>query len=378
MKKNNIKIVVIIIITALLSSTVTLGYVYKENFSAMYLQKIIEENYYGDADKEKLADGAMTGMVAALDDEYSFFVDAETGYNTYKEEIDGEFSGVGVQISQTEEGCLVTVVFKGSPAEKQGIKVGDIIVGVNGEDVSKMGPTEISKRVKGETGTKVTITVVRNGENNTYELTRAKVNVPTVETKKIDEVAYIKVSEFNSNTDEDFGKALKELENCDGVVIDLRNNGGGLLDTTVNMLDMIINEGNFITTKYKDGEYTYKASGKQFYKKEIVVLVNKLSASASEFFSAAVKENDRGKIVGENTYGKGSIQASFQLPDNRGVHLTIGRFYSPKGNEINKVGVAPDFEVDNPEKYDFYDVSAIPFEEDVQLKKAIELIKNKK
>ena len=372
----NFKQIAVVIITALLSATITLGYVYKENFSAIYLRGIIEENYYGEIDEKKLEDGAMAGIVDSLGDDYSFFVDGETGYDAYKEEINGEFSGVGVQISETEEGCLITNVFKGSPAEQQGLQVGDIIIGVNEEDVSKMDVTGISNRVKGETGTNVTITVERNGESKSFELVRAKVNVPTVETKNFEDVGYIKISEFNSNTDEDFEKALKELENQKGVIIDLRYNGGGLLDTAINMLDMIINEGKFITTKYKDGEFTYCASGKQFYEKDIVVLVNELSASASEFFSAAVKENDRGEIVGKNTYGKGSIQSSFQLPENRGVHLTIGRFYSPEGNEINKVGVAPDYEVDNPEKYNLMDVSVIPFEEDAQLKKAVELIKN--
>ncbi len=378
MKKPLMKQIIIILITAMLSSTLTLGYVYKENFSAMYLQKIIEENYYGEIDEDKLAEGAMTGIVASLEDEHSFFVDAETGYNTYREELDGEFSGVGMQIAQTEEGCLITTVFKGSPASKQGLMVGDIITGVNGEDVLKMNPTEISNRVKGEIGTSVSITVERNNESLTFELMRAKVNIPTVETKKYDNVAYVKVTEFNSGTDEDFKAALEEAENCDGVIVDLRNNGGGLLDTTVNMLDMVINEGDFITTKYTDGEFTYKASGKQIYTKPMVVLVNGFSASASEFFSAAVKENDRGEVVGTTTYGKGSIQSSFRLPDNRGVHLTIGRFYSPKGNEINKVGVTPDHEIKNPEAYELYDVSAIPFSDDLQLKKAIELIKNKK
>lgn len=378
MKKNSIKIIVIIIITALLSSTLTLGYVYKENFAAMYLQKIIEENYYGGADKEKLADGAMAGMVFALGDEHSYFVDSSTGYENYMDELDGSFSGVGVQIAQTEEGCLVTNVFKNSPAQKKGVMVGDILIGVNDEDVSEMNVTEISDRVKGKTGTSVTITVNRNGENKAFELTREKINYPTVYTKTFDDVGYIQVGEFNSKTDEEFYDALREHENCTGVIIDLRNNGGGLLDTTVNMLNMIINEGVLITTRSNESEIIYSASGKQICDKNIVVLVNGMSASASEFFSAAVKENDRGEIVGKNTYGKGSIQSSFRLPGNRGVHLTTGRFYSPKGNEINKVGVAPDFEVDNPEKYDLYDVSVIPFEEDAQLKKAIELIKNKK
>lgn len=378
MKKSLIKQIIIILVTALISSTLTLGYVYKENFQAMYLQKIIEDDYYGEVNKEKLADGAMMGLIFALGDENSYFVDGETGYDAYIEELNGEFTGVGIKIAETEEGCFVTSVVKGSPAEEKGLMAGDIIIGVDGEDVTGLGITGISNKVRGEAGTEVSITVKRNEETLTLKLMRAKIIETTIDTKKYDDVAYIKINDFTPNTDGEFKDALEEMKDCSGAVIDLRNNGGGLLEASINMLDMIIKEGNFITTKERRSEFTYEASGKQIFTKPIVVLVNEYSASASEFFAAAVKENDRGTIVGVTTYGKGSIQRSYHLPGNKGVHLTIGRFYSPKGNEIEKVGVTPDVEVQNSEKYELYDVSAIPFEEDFQLKKALEIIKNKK
>lgn len=377
--KKIIKQIIIIAITAVMSSVITLGVVMANNFSLDYAKKIILENYYGGVDKKALEEGALDGMVASLGDEHSTYIGSEFGYDTFAREINGEFSGIGVSILATEENrSSIVSVFSGTPAEKAGLKNGDVFLEVNGKGVEFAGVQAIADAVIGEIGTSVNIKVERDGTPLSFDIVREKIYVPTINKKTFENFGYIQVTSFDQRTDEDFKAALDELKDKDGLIIDLRNNTGGLLDTTVNMLDMLINEGTLIQTRYNDGEINYTAKGTQVYDKPVVVLVNELSASASEFFSAAIKENNRGEVVGVNTYGKGSIQTTFRLPDNRGIHLTIGRFYSPEGNEINGVGVAPTYEVENPEEYQWMDVDIIPFEEDLQLKKALEVIKTKK
>lgn len=374
-----IKQIIIITITAVMSSVITLGVVMANNFSLDYAKKIILENYYGGVDKKALEEGALDGMVASLGDEHSTYIGSEFGYDTFAREINGEFSGIGVSILATEENrSSIVSVFSGTPAEKAGLKNGDVFLEVNGKGVEFAGVQAIADAVMGEIGTSVNIKVERDGTPLSFDIVREKIYVPTINKKTFENFGYIQVTSFDQRTDEDFKTALDELKDKDGLIIDLRNNTGGLLDTTVNMLDMLINEGTLIQTRYNDGEINYTAKGTQVYDKPVVVLVNELSASASEFFSAAIKENNRGEVVGVNTYGKGSIQTTFRLPDNRGIHLTIGRFYSPEGNEINGVGVAPTYEVENPEEYQWMDVDIIPFEEDLQLKKALDVIKTKK
>lgn len=374
-----VKQIIIIAVTAVISSVLTFGFVMAGNFSLEYAEKIIENNYYGGVDAKALEEGALEGMVYALGDEHSAYIESDYGYDAFTGEIIGEFSGIGVSILATEENrSSIVSVFEGTPAKKAGLKNGDIFIEADGKDVEFAGVQAVADTVMGETGTSVNIKVERDGEILSFDIVREKIHIPTINKKTFENFGYIQVTSFDENTDEDFHTALDELKDKDGVIIDLRNNTGGLLDTAVNMLDMIIDEGTFIITKYNNDEIKYTASGKQIYSKPVVVLVNELSASASEFFAAAVKENNRGEIVGVNTYGKGSIQTTFKLPKNRGIHLTIGRFYSPEGNEINGVGVAPTYEIENPEEYQWIDVDAIPFDEDSQLKKALEVIKIKK
>lgn len=374
-----VKQTIIIILTAVISSTLTYGYVLSTNFSGETARKIIKEKYYGTVDMKKIEEGAVQGMVEALKDPNSSYIGSDYGYDSFTGELSGEFTGIGITIMIAEDNRNnVVKVFSGSPAETAGIKNGDVIVEVDGENVEFSGVTEIANKVRGEVGTTVNIKVERNSEIIAFDVKREKINIPSVFTKMFENYGYIQVTSFDENTDEDFKTALEGFKDTGGVIVDLRNNTGGLLDTALNMADMLINEGVFVTTKYNDGEMEYKASGKQIYSKPLVVLVNEFSASASEFFAAAVKENYRGELVGVNTYGKGSIQTTFKLPENTGIHLTIGNFYSPKGNKIHKEGVAPDYEVKNPEEYTGTDVETIPFDEDLQLNKALEIIKIKK
>lgn len=374
-----IKQVLIIVITAVVSSVLTFGFVMAKNFSLEYAKKIIEDNYYGEIDMKALNEGAIAGMVAALGDENTRYISSEYGYDTFTGELTGEITGIGISIIATEDNrSSIVKVYEETPAEKAGLKNEDIILEVNGKNLEFSGVNAIANAVRGETGTTVNIKVKRAEEILSFDVERQKIYIPTVFSKTFENYGYIQVTSFDELADENFEKALEKLKETDGIIIDLRNNTGGLLDTAVNMLDMIINEGVFIQTKYNDSQIEFSASGKQIYSKPVVVLVNEFSASASEFFASAVKENNRGEIVGVNTYGKGSIQTTFKLPENSGIHLTIGNFYSPEGNKINKVGVAPSFEIKNSEEYRGVDVELIPFEEDLQLKEALKIIKTKK
>lgn len=377
--KRIVKQTIIIILTAVISSTLTYGYILSSNFSMETARKIIKEKYYGGVDMKKIEEGAVAGMVATLNDPNSSYISSDYGYDSFAGEITGEFTGIGISIEKTNDNRNnIVKVYKNTPAEIAGIKKADVIVEVDGKNVEFSSITEIANKVRGEVGTTVNIKVERNGEYVVCDVKREIINIPSVFTKTFENYGYIQVTSFDDKTDEDFKKALEGFKDTDGVIVDLRNNTGGLLDTAVNMADMLINEGVFITTKYNDGEKVYKASGKQIYSKPLVVLVNGYSASASEFFAAAVKENDRGELVGVNTFGKGSIQTTFRLPRNTGIHLTIGNFYSPDGNKIHKVGVAPDYEIENPEEYAETDIELIPFNKDIQLNKALEVIKTKK
>lgn len=374
-----VKQIIIIAITAVMSSVLTFGYVIANNFSLEYAKNIIKNNFYGEIDMKKLNEGAIEGMVYALNDENTSFISSDYGYDAFAGELTGEFTGIGISIITNEDGRnSVVKVYAETPAETAGLKSGDVILEVDGENVEFSTVNEIANAVRGEVGTSVNIKADRTGEILSFDIKREKIYIPTVFSKTFENFGYIQVTSFDEKTDEKFKEAVEKLAETDGIIIDLRNNTGGLLDTAINMLDVIINEGTLINTKYNNSEMVYTASGKQIYSKPVVVLVNEYSASASEFFAAAVKENNRGEIVGVNTYGKGSIQTTFKLPGNSGIHLTIGNFYSPKGNKIHKVGVAPSYEVENPEEYLGFDIELIPFEADLQLQKALEVIKIKK
>lgn len=190
-----------------------------------------------------------------------------------------------------------------------------------------------------------------------------------------DKIGYVSISSFDSDTAEELLSEVNALGETDGLIIDLRDNPGGLMNTAVKCVDMFIDGGNIVIARYREDEEIYTADKDVRFTMPVVVLVNENSASASEIFSAALKENDRAEIVGSTTYGKGSIQQSFMLPGNAGANITVGKFFSPDGNAINKVGVTPDYEVTLPDELKGGFASQLAPEEDTQLQKAIELLK---
>ena len=255
---------------------------------------------------------------------------------------------------------------------------GDIIYKINGTEVSGTDLTEVVSRIKTEPGDSVNIEVVREGEAEelSFDVVRAHIEIPTVNSEMLEgKIGYIEVTEFDTVTKEQFRTALETLENqgMEKLIIDLRNNPGGVLDTVCNMLEQILPEGLIVYTEDKQGNRTeYKSSGRHEFKKPMAVLVNGNSASASEIFAGAVKDYGIGTLVGTKTFGKGIVQRIVNLNDGTAVKLTVSKYYTPKGNDIHKVGIEPDVEVELDES--LKQKITIEKAEDNQLQKAIEIL----
>lgn len=344
------------------------------------LKSLIDDKYlYSDeVDEASLTEGLYAGYINALKDPYSVYYDEEEA-KSFKESTSGEYSGIGVVMSKNLNTGIITAVqvYEGSPAEEAGVRENDIIYKVDGEEVTDLEISEVAGKVKGTEGTKVDITLVRDGtgEEETVTVTRGKVEAHTVSSEmKEDQIGYIRVTEFDSVTYDQFAQALSDLEaqGMEGLIVDLRNNPGGNLLTTANMLDLLLPKGIVVYTQDKNGEKSILSSDDEHqFTKPIAVLVNGNSASASEIFAGAVQDYGLGPIVGTTSYGKGIVQEVITLDDGSCVKLTTAEYYTPKGRNIHKKGIEPDVAVEyeaNPE-----DANA-----DNQLDAAITEIKNRK
>lgn len=329
------------------------------------IYKYIETTYYEEPDMDKLMDGACKGFVDALGDPYSSYM-TKKEYDSWMTNIESEYSGVGITFSLDMEGRYVVVsVEKDSPAEAAGIKAGDILLKADGKAYDDM--ELFAAAIRGEEGTIVKLTYSRDGKEKTVNITRKKITQHSVYNEMLDEeTAYIAISSFIDNTAEDFSDALETVEEkcAEKLILDLRNNGGGLLTSCINVADEFLDEGTVVYVEGRTGkreDYSAK-DGKTGL--ETVVLVNENSASAAEILAAALQDNGC-ILVGKTTFGKGVIQSTAELKDGSALKWTIMQYFSPKGNVINKKGVTPDHEVDIPEGS----------EKDTQLEKAKELLK---
>lgn len=341
------------------------------------LQQLIESRYlYEDeVDQEALQDGILKGYIDGLGDPYSVYYNAEETKELLSS-LEGEFSGIGVLVSQNAETKLITfvTVYEGSPAAKAGFKDGDVLYKVDGEDITSQDLDTVVAKMRGEKGTKVDITVVREGvdEEITATVIRDTVEVQTVSSKmEAGKIGYIQISQFDTVTYEQFKKALTKLQKqgAKGYVFDLRSNPGGSLDAVCKILDLLLPEGTIVSTKDKNGKEDVISSDEEHQLKEpAAVLVDGNSASASEIFAGAMQDYKVGTIVGTTTYGKGIVQQIFELPNKTCVKLTISEYFTPKGRSIHKKGVSPDVEVAYEPGKDG---------EDNQLEKALEVVKEK-
>ncbi|WP_340690761.1 S41 family peptidase [Hydrogenobacter thermophilus] len=360
--------------------------------------KVVKENYVENVSTKDLIYGALNGMMKSLDPFSAFFTPEQ--YREFKEETEGEFGGVGIEISMEKGRPIVVSPIEGTPAYKAGIRPGDIILEINGEDTSNMMLMDVVQKIRGKPGTKVNLTIMRKGLDKPlrFELERSLIKIESVRWTKFEDVGYIRLSQFNDGAGAQMEKAIKSLlsEDVKGLVLDLRNDPGGLLTEAVNVAELFIPEGKLIVyTKSRDGEINkYFSRRKPIVPEDIplVVLINKGSASASEIVTGALQDYKRAIIVGERSYGKASVQNIMPLEDGSAIKLTIAYYYTPLGRLIHKKGITPDVQVSMDEKQeeqlqeairqkrmqgDHHKLILLP-ELDPQLRKAIEIIEKGK
>ncbi len=317
------------------------------------LNSLIDQYYLyeGEVDEDALAEGIYSGYTAALGDPYTEYYDREETA-ALMESTSGEFSGIGATMTQNTDGpgAVITAVYEGSPAAEAGLQAGDVISKVDGNDVSGMDLDSIVSLIKGEKGTEVKITVLRYGQEIETAAVRDIIQMQTVDSVMLDnQVGYISVSEFDDVTYDQFKSALDSLEaqGMVGLVIDLRNNPGGNLDTVTDMLKLLLPEGPIVSITDKNGDTEeITCDGSNEFTKPLAVLVNQYSASASEVFCGAVQDYGIGSIVGVTTFGKGVVQQLMDLGDGTCLKVTIAEYYTPSGRSINGIGVEPDVEVE--------------------------------
>lgn len=334
---------------------------------AAVIAAMLEENYIGDFDNSDLADEMYESMAKAMGDPYTVYL-TEKQMQAFVQDTGGTISGVGIVITQDENGnCVIREVLENSPAEKAGIEAGDIIKEIDGKDVTDMSVIDISYLTKGAKGTDLEITVERDGKEIDFDAERSSIDMQYVNSSVDGDIGYIKITEFTKLTAAQFEKALEELkeQNIKGLIIDVRDNPGGMIDIVTQIADDLLPEGIITYTVDKNGNRKDFVSAEGELDMPIVVLVNGGSASASELFAGALQDYGKGDIVGTQTFGKGIVQGLYSLGDGSGIKITIQKYYTPNGVCIHGVGITPDYEVENNDS------------NDVQYKKALEILKNK-
>ena len=340
------------------------------------LEIYIRGYYLDEIDDDQMEDYLYYGLVAGLGDPYAAYYNEEETQSML-DSSSGNYCGIGAVFSQNLMTGIITVtrVYEGCPSYEAGILPEDILYQVEGEDVTGQDLTNVVTKIKGEEGTEVTLTMLRGEETIDFTMKRQMIEVPTIEHEMLEnQVGYIMITEFDGVTDEQFETALTELQHqgMESLVIDLRNNGGGSVESVCNIADALLPEGAIVYTEYKGKEREARNSDAECIKLPISVIINGASASASEILSGALQDYGVATIVGTQSYGKGIVQSILDLQDGTALKLTTAKYYTPNGNDIHGVGITPDVEIDLPEE--LKTEVTLSFEEDVQLQKAIEVL----
>ncbi len=379
--KNNIerrffKTILVVLVTAIVTSFVLvnvgfLGFVppaeYKRYAKYKALEESIKREFYKKPDEKKLEDATYKGLFSGLDDVYSAYYTADE-MKQLLEVATGKYVGIGFVVGADKATGAIRVesVMNNSPAKESGVKKGDLVVAVNGKKYSYMEMDIAVKNIRGPENTSVKITFLRDGKKIDKTITRKEIKIVSIESKMLeDKIGYINIKSFEEETAEDFRKALASLEaqGMKALIIDVRDDGGGLLTVVEDICDRILGKAVIVYTKDRQGKKEYlKSSDKEKIDKPIVVLTNRSSASASEILTGAVLDNKAGISIGETTYGKGLVQGMLKLKDGSGYKLTTAQYFTPNGNYIDKKGIKPTIEVKD---------------KDQQLPKAIEYLKGK-
>lgn len=362
-----------VILTAIL---LVLGSLYMFTDSPSSLMKFlftyqaVKENYFHEVTDDVLFEGASNGMVSALDDPHSMILSGDK-YESFMQSTSGEYGGIGVVIGADQKNVTrIISVFPGSSAEKNGLQSGDIIKRVNNEDVSALSLSEVSDRVRGEAGTRVSLLVERENEEKLFWVERSNVSMPTVQSRLIDKnIGYIHIFSFAKHTDEEFEKQLASIraQGADRLIIDLRMNPGGLVDTVISIMNQILTKGRVLSYHTRNGDdRTFDITGIET-PLPMVILIDRNSASASEILAGAVQDKKEGIIIGETSYGKGTVQSVIQNGNKSALKISIAEYRTAAGRIIDKTGITPDIAIKQTGH-------VFEQEDDNVLKKAIEVL----
>lgn len=373
-----LKTIIAVLLIAIISSISTLGLIYyaldfnEQGFSNLMrfitAYRFIETKYVNDTDDVKLIDGAIDGMVKSLNDPHSNYLSPKM-YKTLMEQTEGSFAGIGVVMGMDNEQKIHIVgIMENSPGQKAGLQEGDEILAVDGVPVTQMAFDEVAAHVRGQAGTDVVLTIMRDNTNQDITITRDNIKLKTVGHKMLDNnIGYIQIVSFSEDTANEFNEAYNDLKNqgMKALVLDLRNNPGGLLTTCVEIAKKLVPKGEIVSIVDKQGNKETYSSSLEAPEYPLVVLINKNSASASEILSGAIQDTKAGTIIGNTSYGKGSVQTILPMFEDDAVKLTIAKYYTPSGRSIDGTGITPDIEINLDENAT----------SDTQLDKALEILK---
>lgn len=373
-----LKTIIAVLLIAIISSISTLGLIYyalgfnEQGFSNLMrfitAYRFIETKYVNDTDDVKLIDGAIDGMVKSLNDPHSNYLSPKM-YKTLMEQTEGSFAGIGVVMGMDNEQKIHIVgIMENSPGQKAGLQEGDEILAVDGVPVTQMAFDEVAAHVRGQAGTDVVLTIMRDNTNQDITITRDNIKLKTVGHKMLDNnIGYIQIVSFSEDTANEFNEAYNDLKNqgMKALVLDLRNNPGGLLTTCVEIAKKLVPKGEIVSIVDKQGNKETYSSSLEAPEYPLAVLINKNSASASEILSGAIQDTKAGTIIGNTSYGKGSVQTILPMFEDDAVKLTIAKYYTPSGRSIDGTGITPDIEINLDENAT----------SDTQLNKALEVLK---
>ena len=369
------------VLVAMLATVITLALVGENPPSKLdRLEALIENRFIGEADSQALEDAAAAAMVKATGDRWSYYISAKD-YDAHREQEENAYVGVGITIQpqEDESGFLIIMVADGGPAKEAGIEVNDLLIGVEDQDIRGMTTDEVGALVKGEEGTKVSLTVMRKGEHMTLSVERRRIEQPVAEGEMLEDgIGLVKINNFDARCAEETISAIEKLRSAGAkkLILDVRNNPGGFADELVKLLDYLLPEGDLFRSVSFDGKEQVDTSDENFLDMPMAVLVNGDSYSAAEFFAAALQEYEAAVVVGEPTVGKGYYQQTIPLGDGSAVALSTGKYFTPKGNSLADKGVIPTVRVDVDEETAaaiYY--GTLSAGEDPQLQAAIKALK---
>ncbi len=404
MEKNNTQkiyklimlVLIVMIVTSLVTAFITYQYLTSSRglgfgktsdslsgleYTLSQFRSELEKKYIGEINDEDLIESAIKGYVAGLGDPYTVYYTKEE-MKEIMQETNGNYVGIGIYMTLDTKKNAILIInpIENSPAEKAGILPGDIITKIDGVSYTGDQLDEASNKIKGEAGTKVTLEILRGKETKTFEIERKKVLISHITTKVLDNnIGYMAISDFEGGCADEFREEYLELEKqgIKKLIIDIRNNGGGIVDEALEIAEMITDKGStlLITTDKNKKEDVTKSKSDPIINMPIVLLTNEYSASASEILAAALKENGKATLVGTKTYGKGIIQELHQLSDGSGLKITTNEYFTPNHNAIHKIGIEPDVKVELSDEAKAK--LELPEEDDTQLQKAIEVLNEK-